>query len=184
MGFGAQKLIEDLISGVMIVVEDHLGIGDNVDVGVVSGTVERLTLRSTVILDGAGVRWYVPNSEIRRVANEAQHETRAKVTIGIAYGSDLPRAVDHFHAVVIDLVADDRWTTVVGADEIPPPFVSRLDDHAIVLEMQVPIASAQRSAFERALRERLLEAAASAGIEPPHPKLDVWLRNQTAEQPA
>jgi small-conductance mechanosensitive channel len=177
LGFGAQTLIEDLISGMMLVIEDQLGIGDDVDVGVVEGTVERLTLRSTVILDSSGVRWYVSNSEIRRVANQSQHKSRAKVQIGVAYDTDLPRAVEALHEAAVELTSEERWQSV-GIEEVPTPFVAKLAEHSVVLEVQVVVDAATRGALEKALRERLVEASAASDIVLPHERLDVWLRTE------
>jgi len=177
LGFGAQTLIEDLISGMMLVIEDQLGVGDSVDVGVVSGTVERLTLRSTVILDASGVRWYVPNSEIRRVANESQHKSRAKVQIGVAYDADLPRALGALHGAAVELASESRWEDA-GIEEVPLPFVAELGEHAVLVEVHVFIDAVKRGSLEKALRERLVAAAASSEIMLPHERFDVWLQSE------
>jgi small-conductance mechanosensitive channel len=177
LGFGAQTLIEDLISGMMLVIEDQLGVGDDVDVGVVSGTVERLTLRSTVILDSSGVRWYVPNSEIRRVANESQHKSRAKVQIGVAYDTDLPRALEALHHAAVELASEARWQEA-GIEEVPMPFVAELGEHAVVVEVHVFIHAATRGSLEKALRERLVAAAATSDVMLPHERFDVWLQTE------
>jgi small-conductance mechanosensitive channel len=177
LGFGAQTLIEDLISGMMLVIEDQLGVGDDVDVGVVSGTVERLTLRSTVILDSSGVRWYVPNSEIRRVANESQHKSRAKVQIGVAYDTDLSRAMEALHEAAVELASEERWQQA-GVEEVPVPFVAELGEHAVVVEVHVFIDAALRTSLEKALRARLVAAAATSDVMLPHERHDVWLQTQ------
>lgn len=175
LGFGAQTLIEDLISGVMLVIEDQLGVGDSVDVGVVSGTVERLTLRSTVLLDSSGVRWYVPNSEIRHVANESQHKARARVQIGVAYDADLPRTFGALHQAAVQLAAESRWEDA-GVEEVPLPFVADLGEHAVLTEVHVFIDAVQRSAFEKALRERLVDVVTTSEIMLAHERFDVWIQ--------
>jgi small-conductance mechanosensitive channel len=177
LGFGAQTLIEDLISGMMLVIEDQLGVGDDVDVGVVSGTVERLTLRSTVILDSSGVRWYVPNSEIRHVANESQHKSRAKVQIGVAYGANLPSTLKVLHDAAVELASEARWQEA-GIEEVPIPFVAELGEHAVVVEVHVFIDAATRGSLEKALRERLVAAAATYDVVLPHERHDVWLQTE------
>lgn len=179
IGFGAQTLIEDLISGVMMIIEDQFGVGDRVDVGVVEGDVERLTLRSTVILARNGVRWYVPNSEIRHVANESQHSARASVRIGVAGDTDLRAAAATFHQATLEMVADERWSEL-GVTDVREPFVAELAENAIVLEQRLFVEPVERRALERALREHLVEAAAEAGIELPNPQIDVNLRSVTS----
>jgi small-conductance mechanosensitive channel len=180
VGFGAQTLIEDLISGIMLAIEDQLGVGDEVDVGIVSGTVERLTLRSTVILDSSGVRWYVPNSEIRRVANESQHKSRAKVRIGVAYDTNLPRALEALHEAAVELASEERWQHA-GIEEVPAPFVAELSEHAVLVEVHVFIDAATRGSLEKALRERLVAAAATSDVMLPHQRHDVWLQTEAPE---
>ena len=174
IGFGAQSLIEDLISGVMLIIEDQIGVGDRVDVGVVEGNVERLTLRSTVILARNGVRWYVPNSEIRHVANESQHKARASVQIGVAYASDLRGVVATLHGAVLDMAAEDRWNDA-GTEDVREPFVAELRPDDVLLEFRLFLEAEQRRPFERALRERLVDVAMANGIEVPNPQLDVHL---------
>ena len=174
IGFGAQSLIEDLISGVMLIIEDQVGVGDRVDVGVVEGTVERVTLRSTVILARNGVRWYVPNSEIRHVANESQNKARASVQIGVGYTSDLRGVATVLHGAVLDMTAQDRWNEA-GIEDIREPFVAELRPDDVLLEFRLFLEAEQRRPFERALRERLVDVAVANGIEVPNTQLDVHL---------
>jgi len=72
LGFGAQSLVKDCITGLFMLVEDQYGIGDVVDLGDVSGSVERINLRTTALRSDDGTIWYVPNGEIRRVGNRSQ----------------------------------------------------------------------------------------------------------------
>ena len=183
IGFGAQSVIEDLISGILLVVEDQFGIGDRVDVGVVEGVVERVTLRSTLILSPDGVRWYVPNSQIERVANESQHLARARVQIGVAYSADLPKAVATIQAATAALAAQDRWQEA-GATEPSIPVVAELAKNSIVLETQLFLKPVERRAFEQALRPQLVEAANNADVELPNTQVDVWLRSVDGVTPA
>jgi small conductance mechanosensitive channel len=85
LGFGAQSLLRDLIAGTFMIFEDQFGVGDRVDTGLVTGTIEHLSLRVTRVRDDDGVLWHVPNGEIHRVANFSQgtHPTgRARSTDG------------------------------------------------------------------------------------------------------
>jgi small-conductance mechanosensitive channel len=179
VGFGAQSLIEDLISGIMLILEDQLGVGDRVDVGVVEGDVERVTLRSTVILARNGVRWYVPNSEIKHVANESQHNARASVKIGVASNTNLRDAASTFHEATLNLVAEERWRDA-GVQDVRKPFVAELGENANVLEIRLFVHPTERRSLERTLRERLAEVAAGAGIELPNNQLDVWIRSEAS----
>jgi small-conductance mechanosensitive channel len=94
IGFGAQSVVEDLLRGVVMLAEDQFGVGDRICVGSVNGYVERVTLRTTVIRDTQGTLWYVPNSQIDWVANEAQETSRATIEIGVSYNADLDDAME------------------------------------------------------------------------------------------
>lgn len=78
LGFGAQTLVKDYISGIFLIVEDQYGIGDEVEIGAVRGKVEAVALRTTRVRDEAGVLWYIRNGEILNVANFSQNTTWEK----------------------------------------------------------------------------------------------------------
>src|SRR5205807_8370397 len=92
LGFGAQNLLRDLIAGTFIIFEDQLGVGDEVDLGVASGTVEEVTLRRTQLRDVEGVVWHVPNGEIHRVGNKSQQWSRAVIDVPSSSRADLDGA--------------------------------------------------------------------------------------------
>lgn len=78
LGFGAQNLVRDLLSGLFIVLEDQYGVGDKVDLGEASGTVENVGLRVTQLRDSKGTLWYVRNGEILRVGNASHKISKDK----------------------------------------------------------------------------------------------------------
>lgn len=78
LGFGAQTLVKDYISGIFLIVEDQYGIGDEVEIGTVRGRVEAVALRTTRVRDEAGVLWYIRNGEILNVANFSQNTSWEK----------------------------------------------------------------------------------------------------------
>ena len=91
LGFGAQSLVRDFISGLFIVVEDQYGVGDFVDLGSATGVVESIGLRVTQVRDLEGTVWYVRNGEILRVGNSSQGWSRVILDLPLAYNSDLER---------------------------------------------------------------------------------------------
>lgn len=179
IGFGAQSFVEDLIAGVMMLVEDQFGVGDRIDTGTVEGTVERLTLRSTVIIDARGLRWYLPNSEIRRVSNESQGKSQATARIGIPYQTDLSAAATILHEAATEVVEGERWQRA-GVEPVKTPFVAELGSEVVVLEIRALIDSTERRALESELRARLVAAAVSAGIELPSSDLEVSLQQASS----
>ncbi len=108
LGFGAQTLVKDYLSGFFMIVEDQYGVGDLVDVGPVVGTVEEVALRVTRIRDLTGVVWYVRNGEILRVANQSQGWTMAAATIPVSYNADL----EVIRQIVVD-VGNDMYNDPV-----------------------------------------------------------------------
>ncbi len=91
IGFGAQTLVRDYLAGLFMILEDQFGIGDVIDVGGQSGTVEWVSLRVTRLRDDDGVVWWVPNGEIKRLGNKSQQWARALLDVTVAPDSDLAR---------------------------------------------------------------------------------------------
>ena len=89
LGFGAQSLVKDFLAGIFILVEDQYGVGDIVDVGEASGTVEAVSLRTTRLRDVNGTVWHVPNGQIVRVGNKSQQWARALLDLAVAHGTDV-----------------------------------------------------------------------------------------------
>jgi small conductance mechanosensitive channel len=176
LGFGAQSLIEDVITGLFMLVEDQFSVGDRIDAGVVNGTVEALTLRSTVVRDPDGTVWHIPNSEIRRVANESQHWSRAKVEVGVAYNTPLSEAIDVLESAASEQAARSEWAEhVLGAPEVVG--VQELGADSINIRVQTRVAPEVRRQYERDLRRSVVEALNNASIEMPNRQVDVWARD-------
>jgi small-conductance mechanosensitive channel len=97
LGFGAQSLVRDLISGIFIVFEDQYGVGDSVDLGQAIGVVESVGLRVTQVRDVSGVLWYVRNGEVVRVGNQSQGWSRVVLDIPIDYSASVEQALSLIH---------------------------------------------------------------------------------------
>ncbi len=179
LGFGAQSLVKDFLSGTFLLLEDQYGVGDVIDVGEATGTVERVTLRVTILRDLNGTVWYVPNGEIRRVGNKSQLWSRIVLDVEVAYDTDIAQA-----SAVIKRVADEEWKAETpGALIIEEPEmwgVQEFAQSAIVLRLAVKTRPGEQWAAGRALRARLKTAFDEAGIEIPFPQQTVWLHGTTA----
>ena len=177
LGFGAQRLVEDVITGLFMLVEDQFGVGDRIDAGMVNGTVEALTIRSTVVRDPDGMLWHLPNSEIRRVANESQHWARAKVDIGVSYNAPLAEAMDVLHTAALEQAERSEWSDdVLGAPEVIG--VQELGLDSVNIRVTTRVVPEARRQYERDLRRTLVEAIEDASIEMPNRQVDVWIRDQ------
>lgn len=181
LGFGAQSLVKDFLSGMFILVEDQFGVGDIVDLDLqTSGTVEAVSLRTTRLRSVDGTVWHVPNGDIRRVGNKSQHWSRALLDIEVSYDTD----IDHATAV-IKRVADELWHEREDILEEPEVWgVERLSINSIVIRLVVKTRPADQYDVSRKLRQRLKEAFDAEGIEIPFAQQVVWHRGEQAPQPA
>ncbi len=176
LGFGAQSVVSDFLSGFFMLFEDQYGVGDVIDAGEASGTVENLSLRTTTLRDVNGTVWHIRNSEITRIGNKSQLWSRAVLDIDVAYDSDLRRAEG-----IIQRVADDLWRDedFVDGDIIDPPEVwgvERLGADGVTIRLVVKTDPAEQWIVARELRLRIKEALDEAGIEIPFPQRTIWLR--------
>jgi small-conductance mechanosensitive channel len=175
LGFGSQSLVKDWIAGLFMLMEDQYGIGDVVDLGPAIGSVERFSLRSTVIRSLNGTVWHIPNGEITRVGNLSQVWSMALVEVAVAYHTDLSTAIAVMTRTAEEVVADEELATTV----LEPPVVTgveQLGENGITLRLMVKTTAGAQWALQRALRKAVKESFQSEGIEIPFPQSDVWLR--------
>lgn len=163
LGFGAQTLVKDYLSGFFMIVEDQYGVGDLVDVGEVTGRVEEVALRVTRIRDPSGVVWYVRNGEILRVANQSQGWTMASAVIPVSYDADL--------AEIRQLVADvgnDMYNDPETRERMlgRPTFagVEAVSGEAVYVRIIAKARGGQQIPLTRELRERLKAAFDAHGV--------------------
>jgi small conductance mechanosensitive channel len=162
LGFGAQNLIKDYIAGLFILIEDQFGVGDNVDVGEVSGIVEEVGLRITTIRDLQGVIWYIRNGEIMRVGNRSQGWAVVVVDVPVGFAG-VEEATEVLRAAAATLVEDPEWADdLLSAPEVLG--VEQVTIEGAVVRTTVKTVPAARWRVARELRRRLTEALESAGI--------------------
>ena len=182
VGFGAQSLVRDLLTGVFMLIEDQYGVGDVVDLGDAIGTVESVGLRTTRLRDISGTVWHVPNGAIARVGNMSQLWARVPLDLDVAYDTDLDAAM-----AIIKRVADDVWheqgedTTVL--EEPTVVGVQAFGADAVTLRVMVKTEASEQWATARLLRKRIKDAFDEAGIEIPFPQRTVWVRSGDASEP-
>jgi moderate conductance mechanosensitive channel len=176
LGFGAQSLVKDFLSGVFMIFEDQYGVGDVIDVGEAAGTVEAVSLRVTRLRDLDGTVWYVPNGEILRVGNKSQNWSRAVVDVGIGYDEDISRARRVLSEVAHDLWEDEDYRSVI-IEQPEVTGVEALNPDAITLRVLVKTAPLEQWAVARELRQRIKARFDHEGIEIPFPQRVVWHRD-------
>ena len=175
LGFGAQSLVRDFLSGFFMLVEDQFGVGDVIDVGGtvggasggVSGTVEGVSLRTTRLRDVEGVVWHVPNGEIKRVGNKSQQWSRALLDIEVDRDTDVASAIR-----VIKETADAMWHEEGWRDAIlmePDVWgIEELGAQSMKLRMVVQTIPLEQWRVARELRARIKASLDEARIETPH----------------
>jgi small-conductance mechanosensitive channel len=167
VAFGAQTLIKDFLSGVLILAEDQYGVGDSIVVGAgpnaTTGTVEGVNLRTTRLRGLDGVVWYVPNGDIRTVGNDTLNDSQALVDVVVPLGTDLVRAGAVAEAAAQELAQDPAWHNVfVGL----PVFagVQSTDQNGVVLRVMAWTKPGQHFRAARELRLRILERLRGDGV--------------------
>jgi len=170
LGFGAQSLVKDFLSGIFMLIEDQYGVGDLIDLGVATGTVEDVTLRTTQIRDTSGTLWYVPNGTILRVGNMSQDWSRAVLDVEVTEDTDLARALGAVKAVVDELWEDPDWSTRI-LEEPEVLGVEKIANTGITLRTLIKTRPAEQFKVMREMRRRVCDAFRELDIHmagPPH----------------
>lgn len=154
LGFGAQSLVRDLISGLFIVFEDQYGVGDSVDLGQATGVVESVGLRVTQVRDVAGVLWYVRNGEVVRVGNQSQGWSRVVLDIPIAYSSPIDKARSAILKAAQSIASDTTFNEQLqGEPEVWG--IELLSGEQIVLRLVQQVGPSHADEIARELRLRI-----------------------------
>ena len=175
LGFGAQSLVQDFLSGLFMLAEDQYGVGDVINVGEAEGTVEVVNLRTTRLRGIDGTVWHVPNGEIRRVGNMSQQWARALLDIDVAYDTDLDRAMEVVKSVADEVFNADEWK--VDMLEEPEVWgVQALGADGITIRLVIKTQPGQQWKVTRELNRRMKARFDAESIEIPFPQRVMWMR--------
>ncbi|HEX6523421.1 MAG TPA: mechanosensitive ion channel domain-containing protein [Streptosporangiaceae bacterium] len=166
LGFGAQNLVRDYLAGILMLVEDHYGVGDVVNVGGTTGTVEAMTLLTTRLRDVNGVVWHIHNGTIDRVGNEAQGWSRAVIDFPVPYDSDLVRIRLLMEQAIASVWNETRWRELM----IEEPEVwgaQELTGNQVTMRIVAKTIPLRQWEVARELRARVKSALDTAGISWP-----------------
>ncbi|MDB4947414.1 MAG: rane protein of unknown function [Gemmatimonadetes bacterium] len=195
VSFGAQSLVKDIISGLFILFENQFGVGDVIRLdAVVSGVVERMTLRMVALRDTYGVLHIVPNGEIKRVSNLTRTWARAVIDVTVAFDQDVDRVTAALRAVGRDLAADPAWGPLL-LEEVTVPGVEAFTDGGVVVRLMAKTLPLKQWDVARELRRRIKYRFDAEGIEVPSKQSTLVLSaggaanvaaaaNETADHPA
>lgn len=181
LGFGAQTIVRDFLSGVLLLIEDQFGVGDSVEIQAatgsipVNGIIEGISLRTTRLRDVRGTVVYIPNGEIRRVGNKSQQWGRAVVDLTVPLESNLAEV----ESIVAEVAADVKARSEVGDQMLDAPEVWGLETvgpEGMVVRLVAKTIPGSQGDVTRVLRVRSIEALAAAGIRYGRPERLVWVR--------
>lgn len=176
VGFGAQYLIRDIISGLFIILENQYRINDVVCFDKTCGVVEEISLRTTSVRDMDGTVHHIPHGEVKKVSNLTKTYSRVNLNIGIAYDSDLEKVIQVINQVGQDLANDPVWSESI----IKAPEFLRIDDFAdsaIIVKILGDTKPTKQWAVTGELRKRLKLAFDKEGIEIPFPQRVIYTKN-------
>jgi small-conductance mechanosensitive channel len=154
IGFGAQNLVRDLITGIYIVLEDQFVMGDTIQVGDAIGRVEILTLRRTVLRDARGALVTIANGEIRSVSNLSRDWSQAFVDISIAPEMSLEKSMHALEAAAAEMRGDPSWSQAL-VDGPRILGVQDFDRSALTVRLQVRTVPTRQDEVSRELRRRI-----------------------------
>lgn len=178
IGFGAQNLVRDVISGFFILFEDQFAVGDYVTLAGVTGYVEEMGLRVTKIREWTGELHIIPNGEIKQVANLSRGEMGVVVEVEIAYEEDISRAISVIDRVCHELAGEKAGVVL---EEPRVLGVEELGASGVRVRIFGKVKPMEQWAFARELRKRLKEALDEAGIEIPYPRRVIMHRESRGE---
>ena len=176
LGFGSQTLVKDYLSGIFMIFEDQYGVGDVVDLGEASGTVEAVSLRVTRLRDTNGTVWYVRNGEIIRVGNMSQNWARTVLDVQISSREDISHVRSVLTDVIEDMWRDDDYEGVI-IEEPEIWGIEAITPDAITLRVTLKTAPMEQWRVARVLRERIKSRFDHEGIQAPYPTS--YVMNQT-----
>jgi small conductance mechanosensitive channel len=175
VSLGAQTLIQDLIAGFFILVENQYAVGDVIQLGDVSGSVERLTLRATYVRDINGRLHIVPNGEVRIVSNLTKDWSRALVDVGVAYEENLDRVLRVLEEIASAFAQDPAFKPhLLETPQVVGPI--SLGDWAVTVRVMVKTQPGKHWETARELQKRILATFEQEGIVMPYPRQEVYVR--------
>ena len=183
VGFGAQNLVQDVIAGFFLLLEDQVRVGDVVQLNDKSGLVEKITLRITILRDFAGSVHYVRNGKIDVVTNMTKEYSYSVFEIGVAYREDTDEV-----STVIEAVGKDLFNDPAFKDDILAPVevvgLDKFADSAIIIKARIKTKPSKQWRVGREFNRRLKKKFDAAGIEIPFPHITLYPgKDKTAGSP-
>ncbi len=181
VGFGAQELVRDFISGFFILLEDQIRTGDVAIINGTTGTVEKIEMRTTTLRDVSGIVHIFQNGKINSMSNMTKGWSAIIVDIGVAYKEDTDTVNEVLKQIGDEMMADKDWkdqmlaVTLLGLDSF--------GDSAVVLKVKLTTKSGEQWGISREFRRRVKKVFDAQGIEIPFPHLSIYTGEVTKPMP-
>jgi small-conductance mechanosensitive channel len=174
VGFGAQHLVRDLITGFFILLENQFRVGDVVDIGGKAGLVEAINLRTTVLRDIEGKVHIIPNGSIDVVTNMTREWSRVVLDVGVAYKESVDRVMQVLEEIGKALEDDPDWNAKI-VEPLTIPGVNALGDSSVDIRVMLKVRPAAQWDVGRELRRRIKNRFDELGIEIPFPHMTLYV---------
>jgi moderate conductance mechanosensitive channel len=169
VGFGAQSLVKDYVTGLLLLIENQIRQGDVVQIAEFSGSVEEVTLRYVRLRDYSGNVYFIPNGTISTVINMSRGFSHAVIDIGVAYSADLDEVMDVMRSVGAELRQDPKFAAQILQD-LDIAGVQDWAESAVMIRARFQVVASQQWAVRREYLRRLKHAFDRHGIEIPFPQ--------------
>jgi len=168
IGFGSQRLVQDVITGIFLLFEDAVAVGDVVQLGGLSGVVEHLSIRSIKLRAVDGSLHIIPFSAVTSVTNQTRDFAFAVIDVNVDYREDTDMVSDALRGIAGEMRQDPRWRPVIR-DDLDVMGVDRLGDSGVVIRVRFKTEPSQRWAVAREMNRRIKRRFDELGIEIPYP---------------
>lgn len=174
LGFGAQNLVRDVISGFFMLLENQIRVGDVVTInGSVSGQVEDITLRTTILRDLEGNVHIFPNGTIEYLTNKTKNWSRAVIDVGVAYKEDVDRVMAVLRDIGDELAADEAFRPLI-VEPLQVLGVNDFGESQVTIRTMITTLPLKQWDVARELRRRIKNRFDREGIEIPFPHLSLY----------
>lgn len=183
VGFGSQRLVQDVITGIFLLFEDAVAVGDVVQLGGLSGVVEQLSIRSIKLRAVDGSLHIIPFSAVTSVTNQTRDFAFAVIDVSIDYREDTDKVTEVLRSLSTEMREDPRWRPVIR-DDLDVMGVERLGDSGVIMRIRLKTEPSQRWAVARELNRRIKRRFDELGIDIPYPHQKLVLEERHPAQTA
>jgi len=174
VGFGAQSLVKDIITGFFLLLENQLRVGDVVEIGGKTGTVEAINLRTTVLRDVEGSVHVIPNGSVNAVTNKTRGWARMVLDVGVAYREDVDEVIATLQEVGQSLWDDPDWRPKL-LEPAEVPGIQALADSSVNVRIMIKTRPQMQWPVAREMRKRIKHTFDERGIEIPFPHTTFYI---------